>query len=91
MEAFKKMIQLGVSSMPIVDANGMLCGTLSFSDLRGLDVSKLKLYDRTAHPSLHAPIDCGSYVVADRSINVMEFSSDLYQYPQVSSGLNCRS
>jgi CBS domain-containing protein len=41
-EAFRRLAGNGVSAMPIVAANGTLCGTLSVSDLRGMDFSKWK-------------------------------------------------
>jgi CBS-domain-containing membrane protein len=41
-EAFHGLAQNGVSAMPIVDVKGILCGTISSSDLRGMDSSKLK-------------------------------------------------
>jgi CBS domain-containing protein len=42
MEGFRLIAQHGVSAMPIVAANGTLSGTLSISDLRGMDASKFK-------------------------------------------------
>jgi CBS domain-containing protein len=41
-EAFRRLASNGVSAMPIVAANGTLCGTVSISDLRGMDFAKWK-------------------------------------------------
>lgn len=41
-ESFRRLAATGVSAIPIVAANGTLCGTLSISDLRGMDFAKWK-------------------------------------------------
>lgn len=41
-EGFRRLASNGVSAMPITAANGTLCGTLSISDMRGMDFSKWK-------------------------------------------------